>query len=190
MEISVIGKNLDVGESLRRHVEGALPGAVGKYFDRALDAVVTVGREAHRFRVDIAVHAGRGLNVQGRNEADDAYAAFDGALERIAKQLRRYKRRLRNHKGRVPEESVPALQYVIAAETGEGELPETGQPVVIAEMPTEIVALTVGEAVMHLDLADVPAVMFRNRAHGGLNVVYRRPDGNVGWIDPSGAARA
>ncbi len=138
------------------------------------------------FRVDISVHAGRGMLMQGRGDADEAYAAFDGALGRIAKRLRRYKRRLCNHhKARGAEETLAAQQYIIAAESEDEEVPEEAQPAIIAEMAHEIATLTVGEAVMRMDLADAPVMMFRTRGHGGLNVIYRRDDGNVGWIDPS-----
>jgi len=188
MEISVKGKNLNVGDALREYVEQNLRDDVKKYFDRALHSTVVFVREAHLYRADITVHAGRGMVMQGGAQADEIHAAFDAALERIAKQLRRYKRRLRNHhKGRGPEETVPALQYVLAPEAEEGEVPEDGQPAVIAEMSAEIDTISVSEAVMRMDLADAPVVMFRNRAHGGLNVVYRRPDGNIGWIDPRGS---
>jgi hypothetical protein len=143
------------------------------------------------FRADISVHPIRGVLAKGSASADDAYAAFDAAVERIAKQLRRYKTRLNDHhKGRGSEESIPAQQYVIAAETEEEELPEQGQPVIIAELPTEIGTMSVSEAVMRMDLADVSALMFRNRANGGLNVVYRRTDGNIGWIDPQNTGKA
>ena len=139
------------------------------------------------FRVDISVHAGRGLVMQGGGSADEAYAAFDGALGRIAKRLRRYKRRLCNHhKVRGPEETLAAQQYILAVESDDDEeVPEDAQPAIIAEMAHEIATLTVGEAVMRMDLADLSVMMFRNRGHGGLNVIYRRDDGNVGWIDPS-----
>lgn len=191
MDISIKGKRLDVGDALRSHVEDHLGAAVTKYFSRAHDANVTISREAHFFRADISVHPLRGVLVQGRSNADDAYAAFDSALEHIAKQLRRYKRRLNDkHKGRGPEESIPAQQYTLAPESGEDELPEEGQPAIIAELPTEIATLSVSEAVMRMDLADTPALMFRNRANGGLNVVYRRPDGNIGWIDPANTTQA
>ncbi|TVR98702.1 MAG: ribosome-associated translation inhibitor RaiA [Rhodospirillales bacterium] len=188
MDVAVKGKKLDVGEALRSHVVTNLESAVTKYFSRAHDATVTVSREAHRFRVDISVHPVAGVLAQAHASAEDAYAAFDASLERIAKQIRRYKRRITNHhKGRAPEETIPAQQYVIAAESEEAdELPEDAQPAIIAELPTEIATLSVSEAVMRMDLGDVPAMMFRNRANGGLNVVYRRPDGNIGWIDPSG----
>ena len=118
-------------------------------------------------------------------------AVFVHRLERIAKQLRRYKRRLTDHhKGRTVEEPILASQYIMAPESEEEELPPEGQPAIIAELPTEIITLSVSEAVMRMDLADAPALMFRNRAHGGLNVVYRRPDGNIGWIDPANTQKA
>ena len=193
MQISVTGKQLEIGDALRDHVGQRLIESVAKYFDHAIDSNVVVSREAHRYRADISVHAGRGILVQGHGQADNPYAAFDAAAERIAKRLRRYKRRLRDlHRNVRPEseaDTLSAQQYVIAgAEEPESaaEEPEGEQPVVIAEMTTEIERLTVGEAVMKLDLANLVVMMFRNSAHGGLNVVYRRPDGNLGWIDPQG----
>ena len=186
MEISVKGKHLDVGVALRGYVEDQLQNTVAKYFNRAVDGTVVISREGRMFRVDISVHAGRGMVMQGGGTADEAYAAFDGALGHIAKRLRRYKRRLCNHhKMRGPEETSAAQQYIIAVESDDEEVPEDAQPAIIAEMEHEISTLTVGEAVMRMDLADVPVMMFRNRGHGGLNVIYRRDDGNVGWIDPS-----
>lgn len=188
MELSINGRGLDVGDSLRAHVEEQLNSAVAKYFAKAHDAVVTVSREGHLFRVDISVHPTRGMLVQGQGSADDAYAAFDAAFERISKRLRRYKRRLvdhHRHRGGEPPESTPAQQYIIANSSTEDELPADGQPAIVAELPTEIATLSVGEAVMRLDLADLPAMMFRNQSNGVLNVVYRRPDGNIGWIDPA-----
>lgn len=189
MDISINGRGLDVGEALRSHITGELAETVAKYFAKALDAAVTLSREAHRFRADISVHPIRGVSLQGRASADDAYAAFDSAMERIGKQLRRYKRRLNDHhKGHGGEEILVAQQFIMAPEAEGEELPADGQPAIIAEISAEIATLSVGEAVMRMDLADMPALMFRNRAHGGLNVVYRRPDGNIGWIDPVKAA--
>jgi ribosomal subunit interface protein len=188
MDLSIKGKGLDVGDALRNHAEDNLNSAVAKYFTKAHDAIVTVSKEAHTFRVDISVHPMRGVLVQGHSSADDAYAAFDAALERICKQLRRYKRRLNDHhKRRSGDESEPmqAQQYIIAQEAVEEELPADGQPAIIAELTTEIATLSVSEAVMRMDLADAPVIMFRNRSSGVLNVVYRRPDGHIGWIDPA-----
>ena len=177
---------MDVGGSLRGHVEDNLTANVKKYFDRAIDASVMFSREGHMFRSDISVHAGRGMVMQGKSEGGDAYAAFDGAMGRIVKQLRRYKRRLRDHhKGRGAEDVMPAQYAILSAEDDVEEIPENHQPAVIAEMSHHIATLTVGEAVMRMDLADSPVIMFRNRAHNGLNVIYRRADGNVGWIDPT-----
>jgi ribosomal subunit interface protein len=188
MEISVKGKSMNVGDALRNHVQGQLNSAVSKYFGQAIDATVTFSREAQKFRVDISVHPGpRGLLIQGKGEGGDAYGAFEGSLARIAKQLRRYKRRLSDHhKTTAAEDYLHALQYVIETEQEDLEHePDTGQPTIIAEMETHIATLTVSEAVMRMDLADVSIVMFRNSANGVLNVVYNRADGNVGWIDPS-----
>ena len=187
MEISVKGKNMDVGDALSSHVQDHLTPAVAKYFDQAIDASVTFSRDAHNFRADISVHPGpRGLLIQGKGESRDAYGAFEGALTRIAKQLRRYKRRLSDHhKATAAEDYLQALQYVIEPEQEDLEYEPDGQPAIIAEMETHIATLTVSEAVMRMDLADAPVVMFRNSANGGLNVVYKRTDGNVGWIDPA-----
>ncbi len=187
MDISVRGKNLDVGEALRGHAEGHLNSAVGKYFERAIDASVMFTRQGRQLRADISVHPGpRGMVVQGRSESDDPYAAFDGALERISKQLRRYKRRLTNHHKGHGEEILPALQYVIQPDHEDEEVDVDAAPMIVAEMPDEIATLSVSEAVMRMDLADLPVTMFRDRASGRLNVVYHRADGNIGWIDPSG----
>lgn len=188
MEISVKGKNMDVGEALSAHVQDQLTPAVNKYFNQAIDATVTFSREAHQLRADISVHPGpRGLLIQSKSEGADAYGAFEGALERIAKQLRRYKRRLSDHhKGlTAADEYLQAQQYVMEPEQEDNAVEPDGQPAIVAEMETHIATLTVSEAVMRMDLADVPVVMFRNTANGGLNVVYRRNDGNIGWIDPS-----
>jgi ribosomal subunit interface protein len=192
MQLSVKGKQIDVGDALRRHVEDALTLIVEKYFGRAIEAHVGFSREAHMLRADISVHVHRDLIVQGQGLAGDAYAAFDGAAERIAKRIRRHKRRLHDHhhdhvRTREVDEgdNLTARSYVIA-EPGDkvDDEPVGDQPVIVAEMTLEIPMLTVGEAVMRMDLADVPSFIFRNRAHGGLNVVYRRGDGHIGWVDP------
>lgn len=187
MRIVITGKQIDVGDSLRSHVEDRLTVGVAKYFDRAIDAHVVFSRQGPLFRADCSVHVGAGINVQSHAEVGEIYASFDVAADRVEKRLRRYKRRLRNHRKMPLGETLPAQTYIIAAEAEDSEEPEeTGefQPVIVAEASTEIASLTVGEAVMRMDLASLPAMMFRNRAHGGLNVVFRRPDGNIGWIEP------
>src|SRR5215472_9197610 len=204
MQLSVKGKQIDVGDALRQHVESVLAGIVEKYFGRAIEAHVVFSREAHLLRADMSVHVHRDMVVQGHALAGDAYSAFDNAAERIAKRIRRHKRRLvDDHHGRNREaaaEGLRARSYVLAPETEEasesasqsaddGAAGEPGdQPVIVAEMTCEIPTLSVGEAVMRMDLADVPSFIFRNRTHGGLNVVYRRTDGNIGWVDPDLAA--
>lgn len=193
MQVMVTGKQLNVGDALRDYVEAHLSDAVSKYFEHAIEASVVFSPQGKgkQVRSDISVHVGRNIQMQGHAEAGDAQAAFDAAMERIAKRLRRYKRRLRNHRKVVSEvAAVEAQQYVLAAgdEDEEERITEGDQPVVIAEMTTQIDSLTVGEAVMRMDLANTEALVFQNRAHGGINVIYRRSDGNIGWIDPQGNA--
>jgi ribosomal subunit interface protein len=185
MQLTVKGKQLDVGDALRSHVAESLNSIFGKYFGNPIEATVVFAREAHLYRAQVTVHVGRGILLQGQAEADQPYAAYDGAADKVAKRLRRFKRRLRDHH-RAEIEMQRAQHYVLAPEPEEGEeaADVDGKPVVIAEMVAEIPTLTVSEAVMRLELADEGAILFRNRAHGGLNMVYRRTDGNVGWVDP------
>ena len=198
MQWTVKGKQMDVGDALRGHAEQRLTDAVAKYFDQAIEASAVLSREAHEFRADISVHVGRGILVQGHSQGDTAYIAFDTALDRIAKRLRRYKRRLRDHHRKSeptgPDDLVVAQQYVLTepdeVDSTASEKAEASPPIVVAEMTTEIETLTVEEAVMRMELADQPAVIFHNSAHGGLNVVYRRADGNFGWIDPRGNSQS
>jgi ribosomal subunit interface protein len=189
MRIHVHGKQVDVGESLREHVTTTLTGSTGKYGGRPVEATVTFSRDAYEFACDATVHLSTGLNVQATSRATEAYAAFDRCAERIEKQLRRYKRRLKNHHQRrdgAPVAETEAVYSVLAPEPEEAEAAEGFDPVVIAESTTTVRSLTVGEAVMQLELAVAPVLVFRNEAHGGINVVYRRGDGNVGWVDLRG----
>jgi len=188
MQISVSGRGVSVGESLRSHIETQINEHVQKYIDRVTSVDVVVSREAHLFRVDITGNMGThsGLVFRGRGENSDVYAAFDAALEKASKQLRRYKRKITNHhKGEVdmPARGVKAKKYVLPPTTGEQE-DNKHAGLVIAEQATHIDTMTVSEAVMKMDLQDLPALLFFNSAHGGLNVVYRRVDGNISWVDP------
>ncbi|MFC4237604.1 ribosome hibernation-promoting factor, HPF/YfiA family [Thalassospira xianhensis] len=192
MQITVIGKQLDVGNALRQHVVETLDPAVEKYFDHAIEATVTITKQAHLYIAQISVHVGKGMLVQAKASANEVYPAFDSACDRVAKQLRRYKRRLRDHhntnRDQYEQARIDATHYVIAQEDedhSEDEHLNGFEPVIVAETPDRIDTLSVGEAVMRLDLGDIPALMFRNGKHGGLNVVYRRADGNIGWLDPS-----
>ncbi len=187
MQIQINGKQIDVGDALRTHVSTRLAGAVGKYADRAVDAHVTFSREGAFFKADAQVHLPTGLVAQAKGADADIYAAFEGCAERIEKQLRRYKRRLKDHHAArpAPLEAMPAPSYVIAGEDhAEDAEPETLDPVIVAETTIPIRKMSVGEAVMQMELAHVPFLMFRNERHGGLNIVHRRDDGAIGWIDP------
>lgn len=204
MQFSVTGKQVSVGEALSQYIENSLNGSVGKYFGQGIVAHAVVSREAHRYCVDLSVHIGRGILVQATEKANDPYIAADMASEHIDKRLRRHKRRLKDHHANGREQRAEKAHYqILAAEASadrgaalDGAATVDGAefdghdhslaegPVVVAEMTTDIPTLTVGEAVMRLDLANAPAIMFRNAAHGGLNVVYRRADGNIGWVDP------
>lgn len=189
MEISVSGKQIDLSDALRTRVATHLEGIARKYFDRALEAQVTFGRARSFFTCDINLHAGRGLSLRGEGEAADAPTAFDDAAEHIAKRLRRYRRRVNEHARDLANRERPeaARQYILRQEADGAAEPSAETDTfatVIAEQLTEISRLSVGEAVMRMDLADQPVLMFRNRTTGELNVIYRRPDGNIGWIDP------
>jgi ribosomal subunit interface protein len=198
MQITVSGKQVDLSDALRTRVGDQLDGITGKYFDHALEAHVTFSRARSFFVCDINVHAGRGLTLRGEGEAADAHVAFDAAAEHIAKRLRRYRRRVNEHARDLAarERGEAARQYVLREEEGgreeageEAAAPVNGTTVavfasVIAEHPTEIPRLTLDEALMRMGLADQPALMFRHRDSGRMNVVYRRAEGTIGWIDP------
>lgn len=193
MNLSVKGKNLDVGEAMRQHVTEALDRIFDKYFGDAIEATVILAKEAYLFRVQISVHVGRGILLQSEESStENAYVTFDKAADHLAKRLRRYKRRLRDHH-RQETDSYKAAQYIIDSKEAadEAEIDAAGlhtSPTIIAEMHTDIPKLSVSEAVMRLDLSASNALLFTNSAHGGLNMVYRRPDGHIGWVDPSNLA--
>ena len=196
MRIEISGHQIDVGNALSEHIRTRMEGEVAKYFDQAIEGNVVVSRKGHVFHVDASVHAGAGIMMRAAGSADEAYAAADQAVDRIAKRLRRYKRRLKDHhKVMSSAAQAEAQYYVVAAEADDndmdGQEADVGaHPVIIAEQPTRILTMTPSAAVMALDLSDNPAYVFFNAAHGGINVVYRRSDGNVGWIDPQGVDAA
>ncbi len=187
MEVTVKGKHMEVGEALSGYVQENIAQSVEKFAPRAIDSQVTFSKLGHAFSVDLQLHVGRGVVVMGTGAADDAHQAFDAALSKVERQLSRYKTRLADHhKNSEPvAEPVFAPSYVIEAK--EEEAPEA--PTIVAEMQTAIATLSVSEAVMRMDLAGLPALMFTNSKHGGLNMVYRRADGHIGWIDPAGNAK-
>ncbi len=188
MRIQVSGKQIDVGDALRSHVEGRMDEAVAKYFDRPVEAIVTFCKDRHEFSADASVHLPTGMTVQATARADEIYASFEGAVDRMEKQLRRYKRRLKDHhRDRTqPFDGADAASYILegGSRDEEAEEPASLQPVIVAEMETRVSSMSVGEAVMQMELAGAQLLVFRNETHGGINVVHRREDGNIGWIDP------
>lgn len=193
MKIQVSGRGVDVGESLRSHIEARVEEHVSKYIDRINSISAVVAKDGHLFRVDLTGNVGThsGFVIRSRGESGDVYAAFDDALEKVAKQLRRYKRKMTNHHKDNPSEAqiVQAMKFVLPPQAGE-EDEDKQAGLIIAEKATEIERLTVSQAVMKMDLQHLPALMFFNRANGRLNVVYRRDDGNISWVDPQEARAA
>lgn len=193
MKILISGKNIEVGVSLNAHIEKRLGEVVHKYLDRVVNLNVVLTKEGHRFKADINGNTGTssGVVIKSTGTSEDVYAAFDVAADKIEKQLRRYKRRLTNHHklSNAPVNTAPvsivAKKYVIKDHEEEAQ---EDAPVVIAEKPTEIETLTVSAAVMKMDLAELPALMFFNSANGRINIVYKRADGNISWVDPEGKA--
>jgi len=188
MQIQVTGHHLDVGDALRTHSTERLQSTVVKYFDRPVDGQIIFSRQAHEFRAECSAHLSSGMRVNAQGVAGDAYAALEAALERLEKRLRRYKRRLKSHynnnKPELPAE-VFASFVLQSGDEQEEEIAEDAQPVIIAEETTSVPILSVGDAVMQMDLSEAPVVIFRTGKDGALNLVYRRADGNIGWIDTS-----
>lgn len=187
MRYQISGKQIDIGMALQGHVQEELNAAVKKYAERPTDANVVFSRNAHEYVCEATVHLSTGLTASAKAHANEIYASFDACRDKMEKQLRRYKRRLKDHhrERSEPVELYGAASYILAADeqTSESE-PETLQPIIVAEMETKIPSLSVGEAVMQMELAGAPVLVFRNENKSGVNVVYRRDDGNIGWIDP------
>ena len=197
MQVLVSGKHVAVGEALRERVTDEITGSIGKYFERGGDADVVVSREGHSFRVDCAVKLASGQALQSHGLGSDAHGAFDAALAKIETRIRRYKRRLKSHSAAATakQAETTAAYFVIRDPTDDeddiwddGDSSQASHAVpsamVIAETEKQVRSMTVSMAVMELDLTESQTIVFRNAAHGGLSVVYRRPDGNIGWIDP------
>jgi ribosomal subunit interface protein len=186
MQIKITGKNLDAGDAFRDHVEDRLHQLQQRYFEGTVHAHVTVERQRSGFHTDCTLHLATGLVLQAHGQAGDAHPSFDFAAQHLEKQLKRYKQRIKDHHKtrREPVRRENAASYIISTAADSDSEPADLNPVVIAEQATSVPELTVGEAVMQLDISSVPFVLFRNSGHGALNVVYRRSDGNIGWVDP------
>ena len=186
MHIQISGQQIDIGDALRTHVTEKLQSGIAKYFDQPIDGTVTFTREGEGFACTASVHVFAGLTLFAEARAGDIYASFDLAADRMEKRLRRHKSRLKDHKARgAAAEDTVGQYYVIDAEAEFAEGEGAGEPAIIAESPASAATLRVGDAVARLDLSGAPVLVFRNAGHGGLNVVYRRADGHIGWIDPS-----
>lgn len=187
MRYQVSGKQIDIGDALSTYVENELGSIVSKYAERPTDAVVIFSKDAHEFVCEATIHLSTGLTASAKAHAGEIYAALDRCAEKMEKQLRRYKRRLKDHhkEREQPVEFSAAASYILAAseDTAESE-PDTLQPIIVAETKADLPVITVGEAVMQMELAGTPVLVFRKEGNNGINVVYRRDDGNVGWIEP------
>lgn len=187
MQLTVKGKHLDVGDALRAHVKAHLSRTAERYFKNSVEATVIFTKEkGHRYRADVSVHVGEGIVLQAHHEANDPYPAFDMAAQRVSKRLSRYKERLRDHHRWEDKAELLQASYSTLQSNDDGGAEGGSAPVVISEMQTTVQTLAVADAVMRLDLGDLPALMFVNPKHGGFNMVYRRKDGNIGWLDPVG----
>ena len=188
MRYQISGKQIDIGDALQVHVKEELGESVKKYAERPTDAQVVFSKSAHEFVCEATVHLSTGLTASAKAHNTDIYGAFDDCNEKMEKQLRRYKRRLKDHhrERAQPVELMEASSYILASnDDTDGSEPESLQPMIIAEMETKIPSISVGEAVMQMELQEAPVLVFRNEGNNAVNVVYRRDDGNIGWIDPS-----
>ena len=186
MTLRITGKNMDIGDALRGHVEDKLGDAVAKYFSGGYSGHVTMEREGHGFRTDCAIHLDSGAVMQSTGLATDPHQSADQASTRLEKRLRRYKRRLKDHHHDKSERAALAASYVTFESPNEDDEPaDDFAPIVVAETETHLKTLTVASAVLDLDFSGSPVVLFKNAGTGHINVVYRRNDGNIGWIDPA-----
>lgn len=187
MRYQISGMHIDIGQALQTHVKNELGDAVFKYAERPTDANVVFSKSGHEYVCETTVHLSTGLTAQAKAFSPEIYSAFDSCYEKMEKQLRRYKRRLKDHHKERPNpvELLEASSYILASDdANEDSEPDSLQPIIIAEMETKIPSISVGEAVMQLELSGAPFLVFKNEGKQSVNVVYRRDDGNVGWIEP------
>jgi ribosomal subunit interface protein len=193
MQIQITGKHIDVGDALRSHIETKLQSFRDRFFEGSVHGHVTLEKRRSFFLTDCTLHLATGLVLQSHAEEATAMASADAAMAHLEKQLKKYKQRLKDHhrNPRLERTQRNASAYVIAHDDDrEGDEPTGMHAPVIAETAAQIPELSVGEAVMQLDISTTNFVLFHNSKEGRLNVVYRRPDGNIGWLDPHGSAAA
>lgn len=187
MRYQITGKQIDIGDALQTHVKSELNDIVEKYAERPTDANVVFSKSGHEHVCEATIHLSTGLTAQAKAHATEIYAAFDECAEKMEKQLRRYKRRLKDHhsKRKEPVEQLGASSYILAPSEGvDDSEPETLQPMIVAEVETKVSTMSVGEAVMQMEISGAPVVIFRNESNSAFGVVYKRDDGNIGWIEP------
>jgi ribosomal subunit interface protein len=187
MQLSITGRQIDIGDALRNHARARLSSVTGRFLDAAVDGTVNFVREGAGYRTDCTVHLRSGLYLHTHGKSPDIYASFDQAVEKLEKRLSRHKSKIRDHHNGARGEVRPASEatYITFAAQDDTEATGSNDPAVIAETTLQIRTLTVGEAVLQLDLAEAPVVVFRNAGHGQINVVYKRGDGHIGWVDPT-----
>jgi ribosomal subunit interface protein len=187
MQLSITGRQIDIGDALRNHARARLSSVTGRFLDAAVDGAVNFAREGAGYRTDCTVHLRSGLYLHTHGKSPDIYAAFDQAVEKLEKRLSRHKSRIRDHHNGARGAAAPTEDATYITFAGPDDDGATGSPdpAVVAETTMQIRTLTVGEAVLQLDLADAPVVVFRNAGHGQINVVYKRGDGHIGWVDPT-----
>ena len=190
MNLRISGKHMDIGDAFRERIETRIGEAVDKYFDGGFSGRVTVEKSGSRYAADCVIHIDTGLVLQGTGQAQEPQAAFDAAAERIEKRLRRYKRRLKSHNTGSERETDIAYRVMAPVAEDEDEVPEDYAPAVVAESRMILRTMSVASAVIELDTKDSPVYVFRNAGNDQVNIVYRRPDGNIGWIDASALSAA
>ncbi len=190
MNVQINGKQIDIGSSLSSHAKGKVTEIIIKYSKSATDITITFSKDRHEYFCDIYIHLATGMTVQAKGKAVDIYDSFENSLDKIDKQLRRYKRRLKNHHNdrKNPIEFINANSYIISKHNEEEDeydhKKESLNPLIIAEMQEKIPTISVGEAVMQMELSGSNMLIFRNSSHQKINVVHLREDGNIGWVDP------
>lgn len=185
MTLKIVGKHMDIGEALTSRIEDRVSAAISKYFSRGYSGQITMDKRASEFIADCLLHLDSGTTLQASASAGDAHSAFDSAAEKLEKRLRRYKRRLKDHHAAAePQVAFDASYTVIQMPQEEEEIEEDFVPAIVAESSKSIKTLSVAMAVMELDMADEPVQVFKNAGSGQINVVYRRSDGHIGWVDP------
>lgn len=195
MSLRISGKHMDIGDALRSRIEGRINDAIDKYFDGGFSGHVVVERAGSRFNADCMIHLDSGMALQAAGQGQEAPIAFEAAADRIEKRLRRYKRKLKSHSAgggngaALPAEDIAYTVMEGFSDEHEDEIAEDYAPAVVAESTVALRTMSVADAVVELDVKDSPVVVFRNAGNNHVNVVYRRPDGNIGWVDTGSAAR-